>query len=348
MSKRLLLLLLVLPGQLHSEELAFIPGVDDDSLTVIDTTSNSVLKTFTVGTGPYFVTASPSGKLVLVSSPAVGELAIFDGRTATHLGTIPLDISPVGAAFSRDERIAFVADTSLSASVSAIDLASQSVTHTAPIDILPTAMQRSPDGRELYVVHSSTRGITVLEAPSLTPLRSAPLGNSLISIDVDPETGILFIVDQSMDTLFVVDPVSLAILHEIDTPRIPQAVVVSRTQRRLYLSLAFDGLIRVFDLETLEIIADIPVGGDPIGIDLSYDESFLLVCNFGFNTVTRVDTTSLTATAVIPVGQGPICNGRFIASPQPVVEIPTLSPHLMVLLCLVLGALALRAIRREK
>src|SRR5262249_57828663 len=77
---------------------AYITNRDANTVSVIDTTSNTVAATIPVGSGPVGVAVSPDGSTVYVTNHGANTVSVIDPTSNTVAATIPVGISPLGVA----------------------------------------------------------------------------------------------------------------------------------------------------------------------------------------------------------------------------------------------------------
>ncbi len=155
------------PGAATSDfRLAFVPGYDDGTVTVIDLYLERVLASVQVGT-------NPSGGAVLpgdVDYAAVvrGDDKVVFINTASHevVGELTEGIgdSPFSLVVSPNGRLAFVNNTA-SNDISVIDLAERRVIGRLPVPDTPIVMAVHPSGESLWVSSEGVHRLTVLSIP---------------------------------------------------------------------------------------------------------------------------------------------------------------------------------------
>ena len=77
-------------------------------MSVIDTATNTVTATITVGAGPVGVAVSPDGTRAYVTNLGDDTVSVIDTATNTVTATIPVGDDPVGVAVSPDGTRAYV------------------------------------------------------------------------------------------------------------------------------------------------------------------------------------------------------------------------------------------------
>jgi YVTN family beta-propeller protein len=118
-------------------------------VSVIDTASNSVVGTINVGSGAAIVTFNPDGTLAYVTHYGGNYVSVINTASDSVVATIPVGNGSYGTAFSRDGTHAYVTNES-SGTVSVIDVASNSVINTITVGSRPTMIAVSPDGTHAY------------------------------------------------------------------------------------------------------------------------------------------------------------------------------------------------------
>jgi YVTN family beta-propeller protein len=79
--------------------LVYITDLDNSTVSVIDTATNTVTTTIPVGTGPSGVAVTPDGATVYVANQFSSTVTVIDTATNTVTTTIPdVGVSPFGLA----------------------------------------------------------------------------------------------------------------------------------------------------------------------------------------------------------------------------------------------------------
>jgi len=155
------------PGAATSDaRLAFVPGYEDGTVTVIDLFNDQVVETIQVGTNPsggavlpgdveYAVVLRGEDRIVFVNT---ASRRIVDELTE-GIGTSPfsLVVTPNG-------RLGFVNNTG-SADISVIDVATRTVIERIPVPDTPIVMAVHPSGEELWVSSEGEHRVTVISIP---------------------------------------------------------------------------------------------------------------------------------------------------------------------------------------
>lgn len=162
-----------------SDTEAFAASAVADTVSVIDTSTNTVTDTIGLGASPYGLAISPSGATLYVSyqgqnNPSVEGIAVIDTATDTVASTIPLDSPPAGIALSPDGTTLYVAGGGDGGEYdfadAVIDVATGQVTASILVgpDDAPFSVAVSPDGSTVYEDNFNAGGGTVLVIDAAT------------------------------------------------------------------------------------------------------------------------------------------------------------------------------------
>jgi YVTN family beta-propeller protein len=132
-----------------------VPG----TVSVVDTATNSVRHTITVGLAPDAIAVSPDGRAIYVSNFQGDSVSVINTATETVTQTIPVDDEPTGIAVSPDgETLYATTYDGVHEVLSLVNLSAGSVTATVPLSGDYSAWYAgssniavSPDGHHVYV-----------------------------------------------------------------------------------------------------------------------------------------------------------------------------------------------------
>ncbi|MBL1078805.1 protein kinase [Nocardia sp. 2] len=210
---------------------AYVVNSVDNTVTVIDTSTNTVATTVPVGEYPRGVAVDPATRtaFVLNSVAPVGNrstVSVLDLTTNTVTATIPTGKNSIGIAVDSSTHAVFVVDkndsttTELTGSLTIIDPSAKAVTGTIPLstgaeEVISLALDSKT--HIAYVTTRNERAVKVVDTLTRTVKTVIPLQASGITLDriaVDPERRVLYITDGTVIT--VVDTVSNVITDTIE------------------------------------------------------------------------------------------------------------------------------------
>lgn len=118
---------------------AYVTNQGSNTLSVIDTASNTVTATVGVGNGPYGVAVSPNGARVYVANGGGAIVSVLDTATNTVTATVNVGAGPGGVAVHPDGARVYVANY-VNGTVSVLDAATNTVTATVNVGSFPIAL----------------------------------------------------------------------------------------------------------------------------------------------------------------------------------------------------------------
>ncbi|MBI4582744.1 MAG: beta-propeller fold lactonase family protein [Planctomycetes bacterium] len=143
--------------------------------------------------------------------------------------------------------------------------------------------------------------------------RQEPVYRSPNHICLSPDGRLAAVVNQSANSVSILEVRSRKVLEEISVGRHPSHAAFSPDGRRLYVSCLHEGSVDVVDLEQNRVLRSFQAGDEPYGVTVSADGRKLYVANSLSDTVSILDALSGCAQAEIPTGRSP----RFaVATPD--------------------------------
>src|SRR5216684_599022 len=173
---------LAIPAQAQTH--AYIVNTGSNSVSVIDTTSNTVVATVSVGGSPLEVAITPDGTRVYVTNANDNTLSVIDTASNTVVATVGVGAGPTAVAITPDGTRVYVTTGD---AVSVIDATSNTVVATVGVSGLGVAI--TPDGTRAYV---ATFGpVSVIDTATNTVVATVVLGedyqNSPIGVAITPD-----------------------------------------------------------------------------------------------------------------------------------------------------------------
>lgn len=168
-----------------------------------------------------------------------------------------------------------------SGDLTVIDPATRRATATIPLGKRPRGLRLGPDGKTLYIA-----------------LSGSPIGGPGVDEDKLPPP------DKQADGVAVFDVASGKIARVIKGVSDPEQLAVSK-DGRVYVASEDTGKAVVLDAASGATLAQVDVGEEPEGVNLSPDGKQVWITSEGQAQVTVLDTTSFKPLKTIPVGQRP-------------------------------------------
>ena len=82
-------------NRIHAQSLAYVTHPSDNTVSVINTESNTVITSIPVGDGPLAVALTPDGTLAYIANQTDSTVSVIDTASKTVIATIPVGSFPV-------------------------------------------------------------------------------------------------------------------------------------------------------------------------------------------------------------------------------------------------------------
>jgi YVTN family beta-propeller protein len=193
---------------------AYIPNATDGTVSVIDTATNTVSTTVTVGSSPTGAAVTPDGTQVYVtnSSHSSNSVSVIDTATNTVGATISVGSNPIGVAVTPDGTKVYVANADTTVSV--IDPSTNTLTTTITgITDGPYAVAVTPDSTQVwitnnagvptdtYIIDTATNTVsTTINTGVLISIAFTPNGNQAYATNAGPAVSVINTNTRSITT----------------------------------------------------------------------------------------------------------------------------------------------------
>ncbi|MCB9305668.1 MAG: beta-propeller fold lactonase family protein [Lewinellaceae bacterium] len=295
-----------------SAQRAYIPNYNSNTVSVINTATNSVVATIPVGTKPVGVAVSPDGTRVYTGNTGSSSVSVINTATNSIVATIPVGNTPQGVAISPDSKKLYAANH-FSNSIYVISTATNTVINSIAINN-PTGIIVSPDGHWVYVTIDNTAKLSVIDATADTLAYSVTVGGFPLDVAVTPDGAKVYVANLGSNSVSVVDVATKSIKATIPVGVNPSAIAVSPTGDKVYASNFSSNTVSVIDAVADTVIKTIPVGMVPRGVGVIPDGSRLYVANRTNNNVSAINTADYSLITNIAVGNRPDHQGVFIST----------------------------------
>ncbi|MGA1802825.1 YncE family protein [Rhizobium sp. HT1-10] len=243
-----------------------VVSIGSNSVTFIDTATNAVQHTTYVGRAPHEAFFTPDGKEVWVTVRGEDYISVIDAKTFEEKTRIKVPAGPGMQIFSPDGKYGYICSSFNPDTVVVTVADHQIVGHVKQESPFCPNIAASPDGKQVWFTLKDVGRTQVFNA-------QAPF-NLIKSFDTGPITNHVNIVHNANGTF-------------------------------AYVTVGGLNQIKVFNTETLEQVATIPVGNLPHGIWPSGDGTRIYVGLENADAFTAIDTLTNKVIATVPIGQAP-------------------------------------------
>jgi YVTN family beta-propeller protein/autotransporter-associated beta strand protein len=290
-------------GVTGDQSRVYVANAFANSVSVIDTATDTVLATIPAGALPQSLALSPDGTRAYVNNAASNDVSVIDTATNAVIATIPVGIFPSGVAFSPDGTQAYVTNR-FSSSLSVIDTATNAVTATLNLFSIPIGVDFSPDGSRAMVINAGTDTVSVINTATTTIVTTIPVGPSPFTVTFSPD-GVRAYVTIGNDTVSVIDTASNTVIATIPVGSTPVDVNISPDGTRAYVSNLNSNTVSVIDTASNLVIATLGGFAGPNGAAVCSNGNAMLTAGHTF----RANNGGAIACTMTGPGTGPVFTG---------------------------------------
>ncbi len=308
-----------------SAQNAFITNASDNTVSVIDVPSGTVIGAVPVGSEPQGVTVASDGTTAYVTSLFGPSVSVINGAVfpQTVTATIPTGDFPPGVALSPDGTKAYVTNgLTMTPEVSVISTATNTVTTSISLPGTPAGVAVSPDGSMVYALSGTTTGaLSVISTASNTIVATIPVNPFPDGIAVAPGGAKAYVTHfpaSGTGSVSVINLTNNTVASSITAVNGPIGVAFTPDGKTAFVANNAGNNVTVIDATSDTATNGINVGQGPFGVSFTTDGKTAYVANKTDNTVSQIDVASLSVTGTINVGGAPGAFGsNFVGKPQP-------------------------------
>ena len=281
---------------------AYVTNDVSNSVSVINTTTNTVVATIPVGLNPKGIAVKPDGSRVYVANYSSNTISVINpiNNSVTSIGGFA---GPVGVSFNRTGSRAYVTNNTNN-TVSVIDTASNAVFATTSVGAGPAGSVVTAAGTEqLYVANQGDGTVSIVDSATNLVTGTVAIGGSPITVINSPGDDI--VVSETGGGISRYNRVSDTVTSIFTSIDGADGLAYSQDGSKLLIAKLNGNSVGVVNSGGVET-ATITVGSNPAGLARLPSGSRLYVVNTGSNSVQVIDTvTNSLVGAPIPVGSSP-------------------------------------------
>lgn len=158
---------------------AYLADGDSGEVAIIDTETQSVVKTIKVGNEPWRAYASPDGKWMLIPNNGSNTVSIIDVRNQRLVSNLNAGPGMTGINFGMDSKKAYVISSEES-SVYVFDLTKMEISNRIKIgkNLKLETAATTTDGKKIYLTSSTDNSVYVIETKTNHVRRISEVGES--------------------------------------------------------------------------------------------------------------------------------------------------------------------------
>jgi len=289
--------------------LAYVTNQGGQTVSVVDLETLTVTATIPVPGKPAGISVSPVRPEFYATAPDAHDIAVIDQASNTVVRRIQTGGGPVGIAAHPISGLIYVADW-YTHQIAVADPQTGAVLSRIDVGQSPSGVAITPDGATILTADRDSDAVSLIDAATNTRLASIKVGARPFGITLDAQGTRAFTANVGSDDVSVIDLKTRSVIATVPVGRRPYAVAVTSDQA--FVTDQYGGTVTVFDLATMKPVKTIEACDHPEGINYDAGRNAVYVACWFDNTLIRIDTTSLTVTGSVRVGDGPRAFGNFL------------------------------------
>jgi YVTN family beta-propeller protein len=266
----------------------YVTNAGDNTVSVIDGVTNTVIDVLTVGQFPQAVTVNPVLDLIYVGNIAVAnQISVING-TSNFVRNIHVSkiIGVTGLAANPSTASVYACNSSFRVDV--LDGHTNRVTARLPVPSCGLGLAVNSTTNLIYAA-TFTPNITVIDGTTNQIVNTLPLDlTGVVSLTVDTQTNRLGLVDTNAGKFEVVDAATGAVLGTVSGLQRPFGGVFEPGAKFAVVTEETTNDMVLINTQNFKVVSHTPVGKFPLGLDLDPFTHFAYVVNSSDNTVSVV------------------------------------------------------------
>ena len=275
---------------------AYVSG--NNSVTPINTATNTPGTPIPVGNGPEGVAITPDGKTAYVADFSSGAVTPIDTATNTAGTAIPAGSQREDAAINPGGTTAYFSGNG----VTPINTTTDTAGTAFLVGMSGGAVAISPDGTTAWVADYVSTTVTPVDLATGAAGTPISVGANPDGIAITPNGKTLYVADFGSGTVTPIDTATETAGTPITVGTNPLWVTITPDGKTVYVTNSGSKSVTPITVATNTAGTPITVGTTPTQAAITPDGKFLYVANQGSASVTPITIATNTAGTAIPVG----------------------------------------------
>ena len=278
----------------------YVSNEKDNTVSVIDGSTNSVVNTIQVGTGPHGIGVNPNTDIIYVADSGHYDaslhfvcgstVSVIDGSTNSVVNTIQVGNCPDAIGVNLNTNIVYV--TNQSNAVNVINGTTDNVVGVIPVGSHPSGVGVNLGTNMIYVTNLLSNTVTVVNGKTNTVVGTVEVGSSPSGISVNANTNKIYVENWDSNTVSVIDGSTNSVVNTIQVGTGPGAAGVNPSTNKIYVANSDGNTVSVIDGSTNSVVNTIPGESGPSAIGVNPSTNKIYVANSGGASISVIDDIS--------------------------------------------------------
>lgn len=290
--------------------LVYVFNVGSKDISVIDPSSQTVVRTIPLGTGvQWFSDRYFDGTYIWTTEANMERAVVLLLDPATMQVTKRIDVGKgpdFAVKLTPDLREAWTHAAGDDVVV-VLDVQTHQVIRRIPVGRFPCDLDMPPDGSVIWEPDRDADTVRALDRATGTLLAriDSPRGSKPHMLTVAPDGATVWVEEREGDSLAVIDARTFRVLERIPVGTGPATNEFTPDGGLTFVTHIGDGVVTVIDVQSRRKVGDVRTGKGPVNTAFTPDGGLAYVTNHGSDTVSVIEVATLRVVETIPVGKTP-------------------------------------------
>src|ERR687895_1231899 len=238
-----------------STKKVYVVNEFSNTVSVIDTNTDTVKSTINLGNFPYGIDINPLNNRIYITNRGSNTVSVLDGSVDTKLDDITVGKSPVGIAVNPSANWIYVTNLD-DGTLSVIDGITNEVTAKISVGKTPYGIAVDPLSNKIYVADIITNTVSVIDGETNKVTAKISVGKKPTGLAIDIAKGNprLYVTNYDSDSVSVIDTLTNNVIDNITSVGdSPVGIAINPISSNLYVSNIASNTVSVIDTKALNI-----------------------------------------------------------------------------------------------
>jgi len=273
---------------------AYVANLSSNNVSVINTATNKLVATISVGTSPFSVAITPNGLYAYVTNSGSNNVSVINTSTNTVVDTISVGTSPSSIAITPNGLYAYVTNSG-SNNVSVINTATNKLVATISVGTNPISIAITPNGLYAYIANFSSNNVSVINTSTNTVVDTISVGSKPLGIAITPNGLYAYVANLGSNNVSVINTATNKLVATISVGTSPSSIAV--TPNGLYAYVVSGSGVSIINTSTNTVVSTFNIGYVPFAVAITpyfYTATQIAPYLSGFQQNTSTPQTTLT------------------------------------------------------
>lgn len=243
----------------------FLASTWTNELLELDARTGERLRLIPDIVDPYQLGFSPDGKWFVTAAYRLDHVDIYSASDFKLVKRIFIESLPSHLAFDKDSKTVFVTIQQTGRLI-AIDLETQTMKWNVAVGDSPAGVVMLPDDQRLLVGLTGEDGVVVVDPQDGQSIGRLKTGRGAHNFWPQGDGRHYFLSNRIDGMVSRIDTQEMRVANQIRVPGGPDCIDMTPDGKELWVTQRFLRRVAVVDLETMRMVASIPVGKSPHGV----------------------------------------------------------------------------------